>query len=207
VKLLGFTDRSSISRHHFMKDVCLFVPKPGNKEAALAVSAIARAMGQMNKVAIVQCVWRHDQGNVALGVLTPNISSENNVQDSFYFNVLPFAKDIGKFQFPSFSRLPSLSQPTEEQQKAADNFVSMLNLAPSGREVLEPEFTPNPMLEVLFFVVEHHVECFYTRLYDHLIFIYSIHRCTFSTGFDLVGKYCSCSFQSNKIMQSSTRCV
>jgi len=147
VKLLGFTDRSSISRHHFMKDVCLFVPKPGNKEAALAVSAIARAMGQMNKVAIVQCVWRHDQGNVALGVLTPNISSENNVQDSFYFNVLPFAKDIGKFQFPSFSRLPSFSQPTEEQQKAADNFVSMLNLAPSGREVLKPEFTPNPMLE------------------------------------------------------------
>ena len=62
-----------------MKDVCLFVPKPGNKEAALAVSAIARAMGQMNKVAIVRCVWRHDQGNVALGVLTPNISSENNV--------------------------------------------------------------------------------------------------------------------------------
>jgi len=86
-------------------------------------------------------------------------------QDSFYFNVLPFAKDIGKFQFPSFSRLPSFSQPTEEQQKAADNFVSMLNLAPSGREVLKPEFTPNPMLEVLFFVVEHHVECFYTRLY------------------------------------------
>ena len=62
-----------------MKDVCLFVPKPGNKEAALAVSAIARAMGQMNKVAIVRCVWRHDQGNVALGVLTPNISSVNNV--------------------------------------------------------------------------------------------------------------------------------
>ncbi|KAG2533746.1 hypothetical protein PVAP13_9NG015600 [Panicum virgatum] len=152
VKLLGFTDRSSISRHHFMKDVCLFIPEPGNTKATLAVSAIARAMHQMNKVAIVRCVWRQGQGNVALGVLTPNISSVNNVQDSFYFNVLPFAEDIREFQFRSFSSLPSSSQPTEEQQEAADNLVKMLDLAPPGREVLKPEFTPNPMLEVLFFV-------------------------------------------------------
>ncbi|CAN6296983.1 unnamed protein product [Urochloa humidicola] len=147
VKLLGFTDRSSISRHHFMKDVCLFIPEPGNTKATLAVSAIARAMHQMNKAAIVRCVWRQGQGNVSFGVLTPNISSVNNVQDSFYFNVLPFAEDIREFQFRSFSSLPSSSQPTEEQQEAADNLVKMLDLAPPGREVLKPEFTPNPMLE------------------------------------------------------------
>ncbi|CAN6308427.1 unnamed protein product [Urochloa humidicola] len=147
VKLLGFTDRSSILRHHFMKDVCLFIPEPGNTKATLAVSAVARAMHQMNKVAIVRCVWRQGQGNVSFGVLTPNISSVNNVQDSFYFNVLPFAEDIREFQFRSFSSLPSSSQPTEEQQEAADNLVKMLDLAPPGREVLKPEFTPNPMLE------------------------------------------------------------
>ncbi|KAF8762401.1 hypothetical protein HU200_009582 [Digitaria exilis] len=147
VKLLGFTDRSSILRHHFMKDVCLFIPEPGNTKATLAVSAIARAMHQMNKVAIVRCVWRQGQGNVAFGVLTPNISSVNNVQDSFYFNVLPFAEDIREFQFRSFSSLPLSSQPTEEQQEAADNLVKMLDLAPPEREILKPEFTPNPMLE------------------------------------------------------------
>ncbi|CAL4937175.1 unnamed protein product [Urochloa decumbens] len=147
VKLLGFTDTSSILRHLFMKDVCLFIPEPGNTKATLAVSAIARAMHQMNKVAIVRCVWRQGQGNVSIGVLTPNISSANNVQDSFYFNVLPFAEDIREFQFRSFSSLPSSSQPTEEQQEAADNLVKMLDLAPPGREVLKPEFTPNPMLE------------------------------------------------------------
>ncbi|KAJ1292628.1 hypothetical protein BS78_01G004700 [Paspalum vaginatum] len=147
VKLLGFTDRSSISRHHFMKDACLFIPEPGNTKATLAVSGIARAMHQMNKVAIVRCVWRQGQGNVAFGVLTPNISSVNNVQDSFYFNVLPFSEDIREFQFRSFSSLPSSSRPTEEQQEAADNLVKMLDLAPPGREVLKPEFTPNPMLE------------------------------------------------------------
>jgi hypothetical protein len=67
------------NRHQFMKDVCLFIPEPGNMKASLAVSAIARAMHQMNKVAIVRCVWRQGQGNVAIGVLTPNISSVNNI--------------------------------------------------------------------------------------------------------------------------------
>jgi hypothetical protein len=73
--------------------------------------------------------------------------------DSFYFNILPFAEDIREFQFRSFSSLPSSSQPTKEQQEAADNLVKMLDLAPPGREeILKPDFTPNPMLEVLFFL-------------------------------------------------------
>ncbi|XP_006650927.1 ATP-dependent DNA helicase 2 subunit KU80 [Oryza brachyantha] len=148
VKLLGFTDRSSIFRHYFMKDVFSFVPEPGNRKAAVAVSALARAMSEMDKVGILRCVWRQGQGNVALGVLTPNISSVRNVPDSFYFNILPFAEDIREFQFRSFSSLPASSQPTEEQQEAADNLVKMLDLAPPGREeILKPDFTPNPMLE------------------------------------------------------------
>lgn len=147
LKLLGFTDRSSILRHHFMKDVCSFIPEPGNAKAALAVSAIARAMQQMNKAAVVRCVWKQGQGNVAFGLLTPNISTVNNVPDSFYFNVLPFAEDVREFTFRSFGSLPSSSQPTEEQQEAADNLVKMLDLAPPDREVLKPDFTPNPVLE------------------------------------------------------------
>ena len=95
-------------------------------------------------------------------------------QDSFYFNVLPFAEDIREFQFRSFSSLPSSSQPTEEQQEAADNLVKMLDLAPPGREVLKPEFAPNPMLEVLFFMVEHPVECIHGPI-CYSIFIYSLH--------------------------------
>jgi hypothetical protein len=69
--------------------------------------------------------------------------------DSFYFNILPFAEDVREFQFRSFSKLPSSSQPTEQQQEVADNLVKMLDLAPPGREeILRPDFTPNPMLEV-----------------------------------------------------------
>ncbi|KAL9385590.1 hypothetical protein Peur_022600 [Populus x canadensis] len=148
VKLLGFTDASNIMRHYYMKDVNVFIPEPGNARAALAVSALARAMKEMNKVAILRCVWRQGQGSVVVGVLTPNISEKDSTPDSFYFNVLPFAEDVREFQFPSFSSFPASWQPNEQQQEAADNLVKMLDLAPSAKqEALLPDFTPNPVLE------------------------------------------------------------
>ncbi|KAK3011906.1 hypothetical protein RJ639_011056 [Escallonia herrerae] len=132
VKLLGFTDAANIMR---------------NTKAILAVSALARAMKEMNKVAIVRCVWQQGQGNVVVGVLTPNLS-DKAIPDSFYFNILPFADDIREFQFPSFSNFSSSFQPNEQQQEAADNLVKMLDLAPAGEEeALQPDFTPNPVLE------------------------------------------------------------
>ncbi|XP_022757093.1 ATP-dependent DNA helicase 2 subunit KU80 isoform X3 [Durio zibethinus] len=155
VKLLGFTDASNIIRHYYMKDVYLFIAEPGNTRAILAVSAIARAMKEMNKVAILRCVWRQGQQNVVVGVLTPNISQNNKIPDSFYFNVLPFIEDVREYQFPSFNSFPASWLPNEQQQMAADEFVQMLNLAPSGKEeALLPEFTPNPVLERFY----HHLE-------------------------------------------------
>ncbi|TYG44370.1 hypothetical protein ES288_D11G092700v1 [Gossypium darwinii] len=147
IKVLGFTDASKIKRHCYMKDVYLFIAEPGNTRATLAVSAIARAMKEMNAVAILRCVWRQGQQNVVVGVLTPNISQNYKIPDSFYFNVLPFAEDVREYQFPSFNSFPASWQPNDQQQKAADELVQMLDLAPSGKEALLPEFTPNPVLE------------------------------------------------------------
>ncbi|KAF4384654.1 hypothetical protein F8388_003961 [Cannabis sativa] len=148
VKVLGFTDAGNIMRHYYMKDAYVFIPEPGKTKAILAVSALARAMKEANKVAILRCVWRQGQGNVVVGVLTPNISDRDNIPDSFYFNVLPFAEDVREFQFPSFSNLPASMQPTDQQQEAADRFVQMFDLAPPDKEeALLPEFTPNPALE------------------------------------------------------------
>uniref|UniRef100_A0A2P2KE06 ATP-dependent DNA helicase 2 subunit KU80 n=1 Tax=Rhizophora mucronata TaxID=61149 RepID=A0A2P2KE06_RHIMU len=149
VKLLGFTNASNILRHYYMKDVNIFIAEPGNTKATFAVSALARAMKEMNKVAILRCVWRQGLGSVVVGILTPNVSQKENIPDSFYFNVLPFAEDVREFQFPSFSNFPAAWQPHEQQQEAADNLVKMLDLAPSGKEeVLLPDFTPNIVLEV-----------------------------------------------------------
>ncbi|EEF50392.1 ATP-dependent DNA helicase 2 subunit KU80 [Ricinus communis] len=155
VKLLGFTDAANILRHYYMKDVNIFIAEPGNMRATIAVSALARAMKEMDKVAIVRCVWRQGQGSVVVGVLTPNLSEKDKTPDSFYFNVLPFAEDVREFQFPSFSNFPASWQPSEQQQEAADNLVMMLDLATPGKEeVLLPDFTPNPILERFY----HHLE-------------------------------------------------
>ncbi|KAL9228985.1 hypothetical protein vseg_004505 [Gypsophila vaccaria] len=155
VKLLGFTDAKNILRQYFMKDVNLFIAEPGKIESVIAVSALARAMKEMNKVAIVRCVWRQGQAGVVIGVLTPNISVKENVPDSLYFNVLPFAEDVREFQFPSFRNLPEAFQPTEEQQNAADNFVLMHDLAPPAKEeILMPDLTPNPVLERFYHLLE-----------------------------------------------------
>ncbi|XP_027922087.1 ATP-dependent DNA helicase 2 subunit KU80 [Vigna unguiculata] len=148
VKLLGFTDSSNVFRHHYMKDVCVFLPQPGNTRAMLAVSALARAMKEKDKVAILRCVWRKGQSNAIIGVLTPNLSDKENIPDSFYLNVLPFAEDVREFQFPSFSNFPASWQPNEQQLEAAANLIKTLDLAPHGQEeVLLPDFTTNPVLE------------------------------------------------------------
>lgn len=155
VKLLGFTDASNMLRHYYMKEVYSFIPEPRNQRAIAAVSALARAMKEMNKVAIVRCVWRQGQSSVVLGVLTPNLSEKAKKADSFFLNVLPFAEDVREFLFPSFDNFPATWQPNEKQQEAADNLVLKLDLAPPNKEeALLPEFTPNPILERFYHCLE-----------------------------------------------------
>lgn len=155
VRLLGFTDAKNILRQYYMKDVNMFIAEPSKTEAVIAISALAKAMKEMNKVAIVRCVWRQGQAGVVVGVLTPNVSVKDNIPDSLYFNVLPFAEDVREFQFPSFRNLPAAFQPTEEQQEASDNLVKMFDLAPPAKEEnLKPDLTPNPVLERFYHYLE-----------------------------------------------------
>lgn len=69
-----------------MKDVYVFIAEPGNTKAVLAVSALSRAMKEMNKVAILRCVWRQGQANVVIGVLTPNVSDRENLVGFFFWS-------------------------------------------------------------------------------------------------------------------------
>ncbi|MED6160576.1 ATP-dependent DNA helicase II subunit 2 [Stylosanthes scabra] len=148
VKLLGFTNSSNVLRHHYMEDVKILMAEPENTKAMLALSALARAMKEMNKVAILRCVRGRGKSKVFIGALIPNVSDRENIPDSFYFNVLPFAEDVRKFQFPSFSKFPAALQPNQQQLEAASNLVEMLDLAPYGKEkALMPDLTPNPVLE------------------------------------------------------------
>ncbi|KAL5147387.1 ATP-dependent DNA helicase 2 subunit KU80 [Glycine soja] len=121
--------RNLYSGHHYMKDVYVSLPKPGNTRAMIAVSVVARAMKEMNKVAIVRCVWRQRHANVVIGVLTPNLSDKENIVASW--------------------------QPNGQQLEATANLIKKLDLAPHGqKEVLLLDFTPNPVLERFYHFLE-----------------------------------------------------
>lgn len=68
--------------HYYMNDVNIFIAEPGKAKAMMAVSALARAMKETNKVAILRCVWRQGQGSVVIGILTPNVSDKDNIVSS-----------------------------------------------------------------------------------------------------------------------------
>lgn len=66
-------------RHYYLKDVNVLIAEPGKPRARIAVSALARAMKELKKVAILRCVWRQGAQNVVVGCLTPNISGNDNI--------------------------------------------------------------------------------------------------------------------------------
>lgn len=66
-------------RHYFLKESNIFIPEPGHEKSIVAVSALARAMKELDYAAVVRCVWRQGQTNVVLGVLLPFVSTQDNV--------------------------------------------------------------------------------------------------------------------------------
>ena len=81
-----------------------------------------------------------------------------------------------EFQFPYFTNFPASWQPNEQQLEGAANLVKSLDLAPHGKEeVLLPDFTPNPVLEVPILLFSHFLVCvlifsFFIRLHFCVIF-------------------------------------
>ncbi|KAF8388548.1 hypothetical protein HHK36_027223 [Tetracentron sinense] len=82
--------------------VCLHLR---HTKAILCVSAITRVMKEMDTVAILRCVWRHEQRSVVVGVLTPNVSNRDNI------STLPYLIDLS-YPIDSASLLILLSSKT-----------------------------------------------------------------------------------------------
>lgn len=161
--LIGFTDKKNVPRHHFCDTVDAIVPAAGNPSGQIGVSALATALNDTGRVAIVRYVKRKN-AQPLLGVLTPVLVRDpadceelgegyrTANFDYLHFNRLPFAEDLRDFPFHSFTS-DERFEPSESQREAASSLIDDLDLTkvPSSdgteREKLNPVHTFNPILQ------------------------------------------------------------
>mmetsp|Transcript_31323 Transcript_31323/g.43442 ORF Transcript_31323/g.43442 Transcript_31323/m.43442 type:complete len:748 (+) Transcript_31323:84-2327(+) len=147
MQLVGFTPRTNIPRHYFMKDTAVVIPWPGQSgptdkaglappkaaKAARCVSALARALDASSQCAIVRCAFRAGASSVTWGVLLPHLVK--GVGDFLLFNHVPFAEDLRDYTFDSFFNAKDKVQPSQSQLDAAESLISSFDLsASSGHE-------------------------------------------------------------------------
>eukprot|EP00271_Cylindrocystis_brebissonii_P020640 TRINITY_DN6925_c0_g1_i1.p1 TRINITY_DN6925_c0_g1~~TRINITY_DN6925_c0_g1_i1.p1 ORF type:complete len:740 (+),score=127.18 TRINITY_DN6925_c0_g1_i1:23-2242(+) len=161
-KLVGFVAKGQIPRHFYMKESMLVLPEPDDEKAAVALSALARAMSQSSQAALVRYKFTAKKGaGPTLGILTPRLAEKADQVDAFVLNILPFAEDIREYVFPSFNDAPANQQPSTSQREAADRLVSAMSLVVERRDLpgmeveqVKPEETANPVLQRFYRFVE-----------------------------------------------------
>lgn len=156
LQLIGFTDSSSIPRHHFMGITECISADPADPHAARALSAFIHALAETDSVAIVRFVKRA-KGNPHLGVLSPHIKA---AYECLYYNTLPFSEDLRQYQFAPLAMRGSNTAkkqfiPNDEQLDAAQRLIDSLDLTKAAQddegntmEALKPRYTYNPALQV-----------------------------------------------------------
>jgi ATP-dependent DNA helicase 2 subunit 2 len=159
LKLIGFSAKTNVPRHHYQADVECIVSLPGDSDAATALSALIHALAETNSVAIVRFVKRKN-APPQLGVLTPSIKTDHEV---LYYNKLPFSEDIRQYAFaPLLSNTTRKSYvPSEEQLNAAEELINSLDLTKAASdedgnpiEALKPKYTYNPALQHFYQVLQ-----------------------------------------------------
>eukprot|EP00877_Chromochloris_zofingiensis_P011925 jgi/Chrzof1/6987/Cz02g06190.t1 len=145
-QLLGFVEATAIPRYYYMKDSFIVLPEM-DARAEAAMSALARALHNQKKVAIVRAVLRA-RSNPFIGVLTPHLATAPDRPDTLILNTLPFAEDMRGYFFKSFSKDQSKPEliPSVDQVHAAQRLVADLDMT-NPRERLVPDATPNPVLQ------------------------------------------------------------
>eukprot|EP00795_Rhopilema_esculentum_P011242 gene11242-21431_t len=124
LKLLGFTDRSNINEYdHQGEAVYLFVPQPGDKDAAIALSALVHALEETN--------------TVALGL---------------YMIFLPFVEDLRRYGFLPLDTVKISDEQSQAIDALIDGMdVSNAYVTASGEkeEAFKPKNTLNPFIQRL----------------------------------------------------------
>ncbi|XP_067108403.1 X-ray repair cross-complementing protein 5 [Osmerus mordax] len=154
--VLGFAKQNMIHRHHFMGDKILKVFSPKDDEhAAVALSALIRALDELNMVAIVRYVYDR-RCNPQVGAAFPCIKDK---YECLMYVQLPFMEDLRQFTFPSLENNKKFT-PSEAQLAAMDSVIDSMMLVEEGEsgkqeDLFKVHHIQNPTFQRLFQCLHH----------------------------------------------------
>lgn len=153
--VLGFTKQNNIHRHHFMGNqvINIFSAKD-DEHAAVALSALIRALDQLNMAAIVRYAYSK-ASNPQVGAAFPCIKKD---YECLVYIQLPFMEDLRQFTFPSLEN--KKFTPSETQLSAVDSLIDSMMLVEEDENgeqnhMLKVHHIPNPSFQRHFQCLHH----------------------------------------------------
>ncbi|XP_064290970.1 X-ray repair cross-complementing protein 5 isoform X2 [Passer domesticus] len=148
--VLGFTRSSQIQRHYYMGNQALKVfAAKGDENAAVAFSALVRALDELKVVAVVRYAYDR-RCYPQIGVAFPCIK---DAYECLIYVQLPYMEDLRQYVFSSLKNSKKCL-PTVDQLSAVDSLIDSMNLVQEDGETFEdlfkPSKIPNPHFQRLY---------------------------------------------------------
>ncbi|XP_028993054.1 X-ray repair cross-complementing protein 5 [Betta splendens] len=153
--VLGFTKQHMIQRHLFMGNqvIKMFAPS-GDEHAGVALSALIRALDELQMVAIVRYAYDR-RSNPQVGAAFPCIKQH---YECLMYVQLPFTEDLRHFTFPSLDNKKFTS--SDAQLSAVDSLIDSMMLVEKDengeqKDMLKVHHIPNPAFQRHFQCLHH----------------------------------------------------
>lgn len=139
IEMCGFFRRDNFRRDYSMGEIQYVWADPSSPKQQVALSSLVQAMAADDLIAIARWVTK-DGSDVKMGVLAP---TQFEKVDCFLWSQVPFADDVRKYTFPSWTKLVSKKGevleehpylPNEKQMSAMGNFVDAMDLSDAGEK-------------------------------------------------------------------------
>ncbi|KAL7882043.1 hypothetical protein AOLI_G00088920 [Acnodon oligacanthus] len=154
--VLGFTKQELINHHQFMGNQVIKVFAPREDEhAAVALSALIRALDSLKMVAIVRYAYDR-RSNPQVGAAFPYIKEK---YECLLYVQLPYMEDLRQFIFPSLENNKKFA-PSEAQLTAVDSLINSMMLVEEGEDgkkedIFKVNHIPNPQFQRIFQCLHH----------------------------------------------------
>ncbi|NXM71765.1 XRCC5 protein, partial [Serilophus lunatus] len=154
--VLGFTRSSQIQRHYYMGNQVLKVfAAKDDENAAVAFSALVRALDELKVVAVVRYAYDR-RSNPQVGVAFPYIK---DAYECLIYVQLPYMEDLRQYIFSSLKNNKKCI-PTADQLFAVDSLIDSMNLVyeedgETFEDLFKPSKIPNPHFQRLYQCLQH----------------------------------------------------